>query len=484
MNKLVKNYILTLVYELIAVIVPLFTAPYLTRTLHASNFGIYSVVYSTLSLIQSISLMGLYTYGSRQTAYFREDKAALSSLFRELMILRLICGIIGTCIFFAYGYAIGYGIYFVGFFAYYLANVFDIGWVFAGNENMFPCVAKNIFAKLITLVGTFLFVKTENDVLIYILVVSLPMLISNISIMPLLSKYIGKGKAKFANVPKHLLASFSLCLPYIVSQIYLQVDKIMIERLSESTSQVSYYDQAEKIVLIPLSIITSLSAVIMPRIANEYKKDGKKEIEKHLVLVGKYSVCISFPMMFGMIALSKYFIPWYLGPDYNMSSIIIMILSPMIVFNSLSSISGQQYFMATNQIGVMLRSSIIAAVSNVILNVLLIPPMGCVGAAVATLVANLIVVIVQYIEMCKQIHFKEVFTAGIRYFMCSLIMFIILMLFTKALYLESTASTTIIQIAVGIVVYVAILIIFKDELYRLILGIIKKNNSRKSNGEI
>lgn len=482
MSKLVKNYILTLAYELIAVIVPLFTAPYLTRTLHASNFGIYSVVYSALSLIQSISLMGLYTYGSRQTAYVREDKTALSSLFRELMILRISCGIVGTFVFFTYGHAIGYGIYFAGFYAYYLANVFDVGWVFAGNENMLPCVAKNIIAKLITLAGTFLFVKNEGDVLIYILVVSLPMLIANISIMPFLNKYIGKGKPKIANVPRHLIASFSLCLPYIVSQIYLQVDKIMIERLADSTSQVSYYDQAEKIVLIPLSIITSLSAVIMPRIANEYIKDGKREIEKHLVLVGKYSVCISFPMMFGMIALSKYFIPWYLGSEYYMSSAIIMILSPMIVFNSLSGISGQQYFMATNQIGVMLRSSIIAAVSNVILNALLIPPMGCVGAAIATLAANLIVVIVQYVEMCKQIRFTEVFTAGTRYLVYSVIMFFAIRLITNALSLEATAFTTIVQIIIGIIVYAIILIIARDELVQYICGFLIKKKKTKSGG--
>ena len=120
MNRIIKNYIYTLIYELVAVLVPIFTAPYLTRTLHPNKYGIYSLVYSALSLIQSISLFGLYTYGSRQIAYIRDDKLIMSSLFSELMILRIICGFLGSIIFFIYGYFIGYSIYFIAFYATFL----------------------------------------------------------------------------------------------------------------------------------------------------------------------------------------------------------------------------------------------------------------------------------------------------------------------------------------------------------------------------
>lgn len=482
MNKLVKNYILYLFYELVALLVPLFTAPYLARILHADNYGIYSYVYSATSLICTISLIGLNSYGSRQIAYDRDSKDLLNETFWELFIMRVVCGVIGTIVFIICAQLSGYSIFFYLFYAYFLANVIDFSWIFVGIENMLPCVLKNTLAKIVMFSGVFILVKSENDVGKYLALVSISTFIANLSLVPLARKYIGKPKVNLNKIPKHLLQSFALCAPTIVTQIYLQVDKVMLEGMASSISQVSFYDQAEKIVMIPLSVITSLSAVMMPRIANEFAKGDKKDsIERHLVLAGKYSLLMACPMMCGIIGVSSCFIPWYLGTEYLPSASAMMVLSPVLVLNSLAGISGSQYLVATNQTKVLLWSSIAASTLNVICNAILIPNFGCIGAAVATVLANFVNILAQYAVMCKQINMKPVFLAGSRYFADAVVMLFVILATTKVLDLRPAVMTTILQIALGCITYCVILVLRKDEIWIMGYSMLKYKfrNKRK-----
>lgn len=485
MNKLVKNYLAYLFYEVVALIVPLFTAPYLARVLHAENYGIYSYVYSATSLICTISLIGLNSYGSRQIAYDRDSKDLLNETFWELLVMRVACGVIGTIVFIICAQLSGYSVFFYLFYTYFLANVIDLSWIFVGMEKMLPCVVKNTSAKVVMFAGVFILVKTENDVGKYLALVAISTLLANISIVPLAKKYVSKPKVNLDKIPKHLLQSFALCAPTIVTQIYLQVDKVMLEGMASSISQVSFYDQAEKIVMIPLSVITSLSAVMMPRIANEFAKGDKKDsIERHLVLAGKYSLLMACPMMCGIIGVSSCFIPWYLGTEYLPSSSAMMVLSPILVLNSLAGISGSQYLVATNQTKVLLGSSIAASTLNVICNAMLIPNFGCVGAAVATVLANLVSLLVQYTVMCKQINMKPVFLSGSRYFVDAVIMLFVIFITTQVLGLRPAVMTTALQIVLGGITYCVTLTLRKDEIWIMGYSMLKNKfrNKRKIDG--
>ena len=117
-------------YEIVTIIVPLITAPYLTRTLHSENFGIYSYVSSITTIITSIVLLGIYSYGNRQIAYCRDNEDDLSESFWEIMTLRLFMGIIGTVIYVIYALLTGFAPFFFLYFGCFLANVFDCSWVF------------------------------------------------------------------------------------------------------------------------------------------------------------------------------------------------------------------------------------------------------------------------------------------------------------------------------------------------------------------
>lgn len=150
MSRILKNYFYNILYNMFVLLVPLITAPYLARVLGAERLGIYSYVSSSTSVIMSVSLFGIYSYGNRQTAYMRDDGEEMSQMFWDIMGLRAVLGIFGTIVYIVYARISGFAIFFRLFYIYYLANVFDCTWLFVGLEDMKIPALKNMFAKILS----------------------------------------------------------------------------------------------------------------------------------------------------------------------------------------------------------------------------------------------------------------------------------------------------------------------------------------------
>ena len=243
-----------------------------------------------------------------------------------------------------------------------------------------------------------------------------------------------------------------------------------------NTSQVAYYDQAEKIVSIPLALITALGTVMMPRLATYFAKKNYKEIEKAIQMVIKFALFASLPMMFGLMAISGTLIPWFLGNDFLPVSSAIFIIAPIIVFNSLANVSGNQYFTATNQTKILTISYVVAAILNIIINGLTIPKWQYKGAAIATLLSALISVIIQYAVMRKQIKIGKAFSNSIKYFIASIVMFVFCYSLRR---MGNIWYVTILQILIGMGIYIVILWILKDEMLRKTFSILKKGKKNE-----
>ena len=476
MNKIVKNYIYNVLYNILVLLAPLVTAPYLARILGAERLGIYSYVNSTTSIIVSISIIGLYSYGSRQIAYVRDDSEKLSEEFWNLMGLRCVLCVFGSIVYLTYAVHTDYFLYFALYYIYYLGIAMDCTWLFVGVEDMKIPTLKNIGAKLISIIGIFVFVHNRMDLWKYVLLLASATFLGMVFTYPQIKKYTSVKKPVLKSFKRNLIGALVLFLPSLVSTIYLQMDKVMIEWLSGDTSQIAFYDQAEKIVMIPLTFITVLSTVLMPRIANEFANNNKEEINKLLTKACRASLFMAFPLMFGIAAIANDFIPWYLGAEFVDTANAIMILSPIVLSNTLVGLSGTQYFIATNQIKILLISNTLASVLNIIVNMLLIPRFGYVGAAIATVVSNYTLVIVQYTALSKQLSVGSMFKNTFRYFFASIIMFVIVI--SIGLIRDSTPITTIIQIFTGMIVYFISMMAIKDDLSKVLLVQIKKRLKR------
>lgn len=477
-GRIVRNYLYNFLYQFVVLVTPIITAPYLARVLGSEQLGIYSYVFSFSTVITTISLLGIYSYGNRQMAYLRDERRIMSKEFCEIMGLRYMLALLGVTVYLIIAILDReYMVAFLCFMPNAVATLIDCSWIYVGVEDMKPTAMKNLIAKLASVGLIFILVKDEKDIYLYLLIIGVTTLITNIAVYFQLGKYIDYVRPNIRNLKKHFIGSVTLFLPEVASLFYLQVDKVMLKFLTDGTQHVSFYDQAEKIVFIPLTFITVISTTVMPRLANEYKKSNHQEIERLLNYSGIVSLLLAFPMMFGISAISGNFVEWYLGSEFSMSAQVIVILSPIIISNSLIGISATQYFTATNQIKIITQSYAIASLANIVVNAVLIPKMGCCGAAVATVISSYLSLIIQYLRFGKQVNIKPILYAVVKYAGFGLLMFV------GISYLSGVTSNkileTCIQVLVGIILYVIVLFIFKDKCLKDGIKLIKEKLSKR-----
>lgn len=481
---LLLNYIYNLLYQALLLIIPLIIAPFLARTLGATGIGIYGYVNSTTVLIYSIITLGIYNYGNRQIAYVRDDKEKLSETFWRIITVRIIMLIIGTIVYFGTVFIEGrYKTYFFIYYTFFAAYFLDCTWLFTGVEDMKWAVLKNTFTKVLATVLIFLFIRNPDDTWKYILIQGGSTLIANLTAYTQIHRYVGKPQLIFTGIPKVIKGSVILFLPGIASSLYTQCDKIMIELMTNKSALVSQYEYAEKLVSVPMAFILVMSTVLMPRMANEYIRGNRSRISDILNSTSKISVMLAMPLMFGMIAITPKLIPWYLGEEFTLTINAIILISPTIITQTMLGISGSQYFTATNQVKVLLKAQIPAALGNLVINAILIPRIGMTGAAIATTISSITCAFIQYYYLLKQIRLPGLVKCYVKYFGMSAVMLLTIRIFTKNA--KANPVTTITQIIIGVTVYFLICLLVKDEQFMFALNkvvqIFRRSINKKPN---
>ena len=282
MKKSIKeNYFYNLLFQILTLIIPLITAPYLSRILGVNGIGISSYTLSLVSYFILFGGIGISSYGQREIAMNRNDKNTYSKIFWELFILRIISNIISILCFIIFiivtsEYNLILGILIINI----LASMFDISWFYQGLEEYKFISIRNIVIKLIFTILIFIFVKEKDDLIIYILLNSMSLIISSLSLWIRLRKLITKIKIKELRVSSHFKQTLIYFLPQIAIQIYTMVDKTMLGVITGSQIENGYYEQAHKIVNMTLTVIISLNTVMSPRMSYLYKENKLSEIKK------------------------------------------------------------------------------------------------------------------------------------------------------------------------------------------------------------
>ena len=159
-----KNYLYQLSYQILALIIPLITTPYISRVLGAEGIGIYSFTYSIATYFVLFGSLGIAMYGQREIAYIQDKKEERDKTFWEIAILRIVLMMISATIFyFAYCTGAEYQLYFLIVLLELVSNALDISWFFQGMEEFKKTVTRNFIIKITFTVCIFLFVKSPED---------------------------------------------------------------------------------------------------------------------------------------------------------------------------------------------------------------------------------------------------------------------------------------------------------------------------------
>lgn len=463
MKKTFSNIFFNTTYQIFLVIVPIITAPYLSRVLGPDNMGKYSFVETMITLFTTVGLIGLYDYGTREIAYVRDkSKRERSKIFFEITLIRLILLVVSLSIYWIYISHSPYRFYFICAMVWLIANFLDPTWFFNGMEEFKLITIKNFIIKITTIVLIFLMVKNQNDLYKYFFIIGIGQVINIILLVPNLKKHIGFYKFRCFNIARHIKPTIKVFLPQIAALVYTQVDKVMIEALTPNIANVTFYDNAEKIVKVPLAVITSINLVLMPNNANLFINGKIEEVKQIINKTIQVVLLITLPMAFGLASIGFTLVPWYLGVEFTEAGYIIVWLVPIIIALALSGISANQYFIAINKTNYLTKSYIYAAILNVIVNYIFIPRIGCYGAALGTVVAETVSVGVQYYYMSKDIKIIDSFKSVIKYIIASLIMCVVSVFI--GCILGAKVTTTLLQIIVSVLIYCIFLILSKDRL--------------------
>ena len=476
-KSVAKNYIYNLIYQILILILPVITTPYLSRVLGAEGIGIYSYTVSIVTYFILFGSLGMAMYAQREIAYVQDNIDKRSIIFWEVFILRAITLMISLIIFyFTFAMTGEYCVYYRILVLEIIGNIFDISAFFQGMEEFKKIVKRNLIVKFISIISIFLFVKTSADINIYLLIYVLSTLVGNLSLWLYLPKYIKKISLRNLEIKKHLKPTIVLFIPQIASQIYVVLDKTMIGLLVKDKAEVGYYEQSQKIVKIILTLATSLGTVMLPRIANEFAKGKEENIRKSILNSFNFIYLLSIPMMIGLVVITQDLIPWFLGEEFDKSIYITYAISPIMLMIGLSSVIGTQYLLPTKKQKQYTISVITGAVVNLTLNIILIPHFLSIGAAIATVVAETSVTSVQIYYIKNKFNIIEILKMSLKYFIVAIFMAFLLIIANKILlYKFSVIIRMILDVVLGAITYFGLLILLNDQFTKkIILKVIKE----------
>ena len=346
-NKIIKNYLYTLIYQILIVILPIVTMPYVSRVLGAENIGIYGFTVSVVTYFTLLCGFGITKYGQREIAYTQDDRKKRSKIFWELCLIKLVAVLLFSVVFIVlFCTDKDYGLYYTILLVEIIAVLFDITWFFQGLEDFKKVVIRNVIVKIISVAAIFIFVKNESDLVIYFLIFVLSTLIGNVSLWVKLGKYVDRPDFKFVKLKRHLKPMFSLFIPQIAVSIYTVLDKTMLGWLTNDMSEVGYYEQSQKIIKLALTLVTTMSVVMMPRISNIFFNKDDEQMNKYMNMSFRFDWFMGALIMFGVAAIAPTFVPWFFGGGFDKAIDLLVYTSPVIIIIALSSTIGSQYLVS------------------------------------------------------------------------------------------------------------------------------------------
>ena len=354
------------------------------------------------------------------------------------------------------------------------SSIRDITWFFQGQEDFKKPVVRNIFIKIAILLLTFVCIRSESDLYTYVFIHSALQFVGNISLWGFCKGKIKKCAFRELHCLKHIKEIFILFIPQIVVQIYSTVAKPMLGVLT-NTAEVAYYEQAMKIIRIVTTLVTAVGTVMLPRMSKEFQKKDSEQIKVYMNNSYHIIALIGFPLMFGLMLVSPKMVVWFYGEGYRPVGQLIVLLAPIILISGISGLTSMQFLIPSKRQKEYTISIVCGSVVNIILNIIFITHYAARGAALASVISELIILICQIMLIWKEFKLVFILWKTKRYCVYSLIMSIVIYIVTHNL--APTIMTTIIQALLGGAIYFLILFIAHDPyLNKVLFGLNRKRD--------
>jgi O-antigen/teichoic acid export membrane protein len=423
------NFLFNLLKVISSVIFPVLTFSYSSRILGADGVGKVNFAKSIISYFSMFAMLGMNYYGTREAAKIRDDRDALSKFVHEMLIINGVT----TCI--AY-IALAVFILSVGRLQDYrvllLINSFSIlmlgmgmEWLYQALEEYRYIALRAMAFQLIAIVIMFMTVKDSGDVVNYTIVSTLAFSGSYVLNFFNSRKYVDFHLYGSYRIKRHLKPIFWLFAMALSIELYTVLDSTMLGFIKDDEA-VGIYSAAIKINKLAITIITSLGVVLIPRLSYYVGQGNKEQFMKLIYKAYHFVFMFSIPSTMGLFALSDEIIRLFCGNGFESSGFTMKILTPIVLVIPFSVLTNQQIFVPLGKEKQILISTCIGAITNFTLNMLFIPKYSYIGASIATVVAELIVAIVCFINAKQTFDITGIFSGYYQYWIAAVPIIIII----------------------------------------------------------
>lgn len=467
MSSIKKNISYQILYQILAILLPLITSPYISRVLGANGVGIYSYTFSIVSYFALFAKLGIHIYGNRAIAMVRDDQQKLNQTFSDLLAVHLLVSAIALLLYAGYIYLgkMEYPEVAAIQALYVIAEMLEINWLYFGLEQFKITVTRNAIVKGATLVSIFCFVKSSDDVWKYCAIMAISATLSELIVWIFLPKYIKIVKPNWKDARKHILPLISFFIPSIAVSLYKIMDKIMLGMMT-NTTQVGFYENSENIIAAAMSFITAVGTAMLPRMSNLVSKGEKAQTEKIIARSMQLVMISVLAMAGGIIGVSSVFAPIFWGEEFKVCANYINGLAISLLFTAFANVIRTQYLIPSHKDKVFQLSVITGACVNLVVNFFLIPHLYALGAVIGTVMAEGAVCMVQGIYAAKHLPIVDYLKKSIPYTLFAAIMSGVVALIGYTM--NGGIKTLAVQVLTGIVIYMGLsglyLYMTKDEL--------------------
>ena len=469
-NTLRKNFFMYSIRTLLNIIFGIIIFPYVAKLLGPILIGKVQYVESIVGYFILFINLGVLNYGKREVAFFRDDKIKLSKVVIELLCILFVTTCLALMIYFYMIYNLEIfkteqKIFFI-FSFYLLFNFLGVEWFYEGIENQTYITVRNIVLKFISGLLIIFFVKNNDDIYIYAAIIVFSLIGFNILNFIRLFKYIKikEVNIRLKDLVKHLHSLFFFFSSTLAVSLSYNLDTIMIAKLN-SIEEVGYYSFASKIGKVPIVFPTAIVTIFYPRLCNFIQNGKYDEYIKMVKKALNFILLLSIPSSVGLYLISDLIVLIFGGVEYSPAIKIMKVFAIYIFVISLALYTGSLTLLANKMEKFFLYSLIIGSLLNCIFNIVFISKLGGFGAAIATIITEIVAIFFRYI-LAKNLFIKiGIFDKNFIRIIVSAIVIIPIVEMVKRT-ITSNLIAIIFSIILGGIGYLIMLLTLKEKITR------------------
>jgi O-antigen/teichoic acid export membrane protein len=410
-KSLKVNSALNVFKTVLSLLFPLITVPYITRVLQVETVGVYNFSASIVSYFILIAGLGIDTYAIREGPKYRNNKKDIDKFVSEVFSINLFSTI------FAYGLLLlsvfavqklhGYEIAIAILSVDILFTTFGASWICNIFEDFLFLAIQSIGVQVISLILVLTLVKSPEDLYIYIAIVAFSHSLSNIINFIYIQKKYCHFKFTFrCNLKEHLKPILIIFSTSVAITVYVSSDVTMLGFMT-SDYQVGLYGTAVKIYTIVKNIIFASVIVLIPRFSFLLQLDRDEEAKRLFSYVFDVIIVLALPATIGLFITSEDVIHLVGGSNYIEGASALRFLCIALSFSLTAALYTHCLLIPMKKESFVLISTAISAVMNIGLNFIMIPLLGINGAAITTIIAEMIVCVSSVLYSRKFIHLNS-----------------------------------------------------------------------------